>query len=131
MEIGSLADWFTGCATLTAVLTTLFFTFYRSYKANKKSKKSAIHSILKLAEDLYSIILEENLNKEQVKNSQQYKMFYIYLMVMTFTGSEAATEIVEIGETILDCLSKGNTELSTNSSNFFEYSQLLSLLKNY
>lgn len=129
MEIGSLADWVNGLATFTAVLTTLFFTFYKNHLQKRKSKNNAIRSILKLSDNLFYLIKTENINEKDVQKLQQYKMFNIYLMVMTFTGNEDITNIIDIGENLLFYLSKGNTLLKPESKFKNEYDILYRKLK--
>ncbi|HAT55142.1 MAG TPA: hypothetical protein DCW31_07890 [Lactobacillus sp.] len=101
MQIGSLADWFTGAATFAAVITTLLFNFFERRRAAKQSIYRAKTAMARLSLD---VIRQVSGVKKTVSNSDSLSSMHtmrIYVFVLTLIGNQPVSELLETSEAFL------------------------------
>ncbi|MCF6160910.1 MULTISPECIES: hypothetical protein [Furfurilactobacillus] len=115
MQIGSLADWFTGAATFAAVLTTLLFNFFERRRAAKQSIYRAKTAMARLSLD---VIRQVNGLTDSVSDGDSLSAIHtmrIYVFVLTLIGNQQVSELLEASELFLVTANKtavGKTDKS-------------------
>jgi hypothetical protein len=114
MEIGDLANWFTGIATFCAVLTTLHLSFFEKRQAVNNDIVRTKESIKRLSENAIKSIDKELakggiVTEEQIQKTTSYIAFRSWLTVSWSMGKSHTSSYLLIGQDIFDLLS-GYTE---------------------
>jgi len=132
MGIGDMASWFTGFATFSAVLTTLYLAYYEKRLNKKNDILRTRNTIIILSRQVLSAINKKNrkdggITEDTIKRLPEYITFSTWLLVSWVLGKAHLNDLLMTGQQVCDLLSE-YTESS--DSIIGRYEELIRPLKN-
>lgn len=106
MEMGTLADWVTGIATLMAVLTSLFLAYFdgmlKRRRDKVKSKNYIKYSASRLFLQIQNYNKDENTSIDKIRKSPEYIMLNTWILINLMLEKSYMTDIVTIAQQLKD-----------------------------
>jgi hypothetical protein len=130
MQIGDLATWVSGVATLAAVLSSLFFAFYEKQFAKKDDIVKTRNAVKLLSEQALRALerlqkAEDSLPEEKRRLLPECVTFSIWLLVQGISGKPYLSDILVVGRQIQDMLTGCPT---IDDSVEKQYAELIAML---
>lgn len=106
MELGSWAEWVTGFAELSAVVTTLFFSFYKDYQDRKKDTQATLNFLRMMCAEVITSFTrieqtDNTLTDENKETSKAYTTFRYWVQIRTLIAESDKQRITDTANQIL------------------------------